>query len=57
MTKSTIVIIIYILGLVFAALGLNLWGAETNLKSLIGIAWTAIFLIALVYAEKKENLK
>ncbi len=53
MTKSTIAIIVYILGLIFAALGLNLWGAETSLKSLIGIVWTAIFLIALVYSEKK----
>jgi hypothetical protein len=55
MSKSTIVIIVYVLGLVFCALGLDLWGAKTSLKSLIGIMWTAIFLVALFYAEKKDS--
>ena len=56
MSKSTIVIIIYVLGLIFGALVLGLWDAETSLaKAIIGLVWTAIFLIALFYAEKKDH--
>ena len=56
MSKSTTVIIIYILGLVIGALFFDLWGAETGpKKALIGISWTAIFLIALFYVEKDKN--
>ena len=55
MTKSTIVIIIYVLGLIFGAIGLGLWDAETSfLKAAIALSWTAIFLITLFYAEKKK---
>ena len=56
MSKSNLVILIYVFGLIFAALFLDLWGAETGpKKALIGISWTAIFLIALFYAEKDKN--
>ena len=56
MSKSTIVIIIYVLGLVIGALFFDLWGAETSItKGLIGIGWTALFLIFLFLAEKKED--
>ncbi len=56
MSKSTIAIIIYVLGLIFGALVLGLWDAETSLvKAFIGLVWTAIFLIALFYAEKKDH--
>tara|TARA_Y100000590_G_scaffold469782_1_gene659698 strand:+ start:294 stop:458 length:165 start_codon:yes stop_codon:yes gene_type:complete len=54
MSKTNIAVIIYILGLIFAALFLNLWSAETGLKSLIGLAWTAIFLISLFYIDEKS---
>ena len=38
MSKSTTVIIIYVLGLVVGALFFDLWGAETSIKKgLIGI--------------------
>ena len=33
MSKSNIVIIIYVIGLIFGALVLNLWSAETSPKS------------------------
>jgi len=56
MSKSTIATIIYIFGLIFGALVLGLWGAETGPKSLIGIFWTAIFLIALYYTTNEEVL-
>ncbi len=53
MKKSSIVIIIYILGIIIGAIFLDLWGAETNInKGLIGLGWTALFLIGLFYAEK-----
>ena len=56
MTKSTTVIIIYVLGLVIGALFFDLWGAETSIKKgLIGIGGTALFLIFLFLAEKKED--
>tara|TARA_X000000950_G_scaffold247866_1_gene306500 strand:+ start:1227 stop:1400 length:174 start_codon:yes stop_codon:yes gene_type:complete len=56
MNKSSLVIIIYIIGLVIGALFLNLWSAETSpQKALLGLAWTAIFLIALFYVEKDKN--
>ena len=55
MRKSSIVIIIYVLGLLFGAIFLGFWDAETNLiKAMIGLAWTPIFLISLFYAEKKD---
>ena len=56
MSKSSLVIAIYIIGLIIGALFLNLWSAETSpQKALLGLAWTAIFLIALFYVEKDIN--
>ena len=55
MNKSTIVIIIYILGLIFGALVLDIWSAETGPKALLGIGWTALLLIGLFLAEKNEK--
>ena len=55
MNKSTIIIIIYILGLVFGALVLKIWSAETSPKALLGIGWTALLLIGLFFAEKHER--
>ena len=55
MSKSTIVIIIYIIGLVFGAMVLDIWSANTSPKALLGIAWTALLLIGLFFAEKNEK--
>ena len=55
MSKSTIAILIYILGLVFGALVLDLWSADTGPKAFIGIIWTAVLLISLFYADKYEK--
>ena len=55
MGKSTISILIYVLGLIFGALVLDLYSAETGPKALVGIIWTAILLIALFYADKYEK--
>lgn len=56
MNKSTIVIIIYVLGLIFGALVLDIWSAETSVKkALLGLGWTALFLIGLFFSEKNEK--
>tara|TARA_B100000683_G_C12045401_1_gene372229 strand:- start:190 stop:363 length:174 start_codon:yes stop_codon:yes gene_type:complete len=56
MNKSTIVIIIYIIGLIFGALFLKIWSADTNIyKGLLGLGWTALFLIGLFFADKHEK--
>ena len=47
--------IIYIFGLIFGALVLDMWSAETSPKALIGIGWTALLLIGLFYTEKNEK--
>tara|TARA_Y100000389_G_C17331016_1_gene448093 strand:+ start:362 stop:532 length:171 start_codon:yes stop_codon:yes gene_type:complete len=55
MNKSTLAIIVYVLGLIFGALVLDLWNAQTSPKAFIGIIWTAILLIALFYTDKYEQ--
>ena len=56
MNKSTIVILIYILGIIFGALVLDIWGAETSfIKTISVFIWTIIFLITLFYADKDEK--
>ena len=55
MSKSTLAILIYAAGLIFGALVLNLWSAETGPRAFIGIIWTTFLLIALFYADKHEK--
>ena len=55
MNNSIIIIIIYILGLIFGALVLDIWSAKTSPKALIGIGWTALLLIGLFITEKNEK--
>ena len=55
MNKSTLVIIIYVIGLIFGALVLDMWSAETSPKALLGIGWTALLLIGLFLTEKNER--
>jgi len=56
MNKSLIVIIVYVLGMVFCALVLKIWTADTTIKEAsIALVWTSIFLIALVYADKYDQ--
>tara|TARA_B110000483_G_scaffold153975_1_gene182997 strand:+ start:152 stop:337 length:186 start_codon:yes stop_codon:yes gene_type:complete len=57
MSKSTLTVLIYVAGLAFGSLLLNLWSAETGPKAFIGIIWTAILLIALFYGDKYEKEK
>ena len=56
MNKSTIAILTYILGIIFGALVLDIWGAETSFVKTISVfLWTIIFLIALFYTDKNEK--
>ena len=56
MRKTTLVIIIYVIGVIFCALVLGIWDAETNItKASIALVWTIFFLIALFYLGKNDH--
>ncbi|MDC1078030.1 hypothetical protein OAS29_00275 [Candidatus Pelagibacter sp.] len=55
MRKSNLIIIIYIIGLIFGAVVLDLWSANTSPKALLGIGWTTLLLIGLFITEKNEK--
>ncbi len=56
MKQSNIAIIIYVIGIVIGALFLDIWTTEENIKNgLIALGWTTLFMIALFYADKKEQ--
>ena len=55
MNKSTIVILVYVIGLIFGALILDMWSAQTSPKALLGIGWTTLLLIGLFLTEKNES--
>ena len=55
MRKSNLIIIIYITGLIFGAVVLDLWSADTSPKALLGIGWTTLLLIGLFITEKNEK--
>ena len=56
MNKTSVILIVYIIGLIFGALVLNIWSADTSiLKGLLGLGWTALLLIGIFFAEKNEK--
>tara|TARA_Y100000590_G_scaffold383505_1_gene454252 strand:+ start:304 stop:471 length:168 start_codon:yes stop_codon:yes gene_type:complete len=55
MNKSNIAIIVYVIGILFGALFLNVWSAESGPKALLGVIWTSLFLITLFYTEQSKN--
>jgi len=56
MNKLTILTITYIIGVMFGALFLDIWGAETTfIKTMVIFLWTIIFLITLFYIDKNEK--
>tara|TARA_B100000029_G_scaffold331385_1_gene323640 strand:- start:336 stop:506 length:171 start_codon:yes stop_codon:yes gene_type:complete len=55
MSKTTLLVIIYVIGIIIGAIFLGLWSAETGPKALIGVIWTALFLIGLFYIEQNKN--
>ena len=56
MNMTTIVTIIYIIGIIIGAFFLDVWGAETSfIKTISVFIWTIIFLITLFYSDKYEK--
>jgi hypothetical protein len=55
MSKLTIIVIIYIIGLIFGAIVLNMWDAETSPKALLGIGWSTLLLVGLFFTEKDKK--
>ena len=55
MSNSTLAIIVFLLGLAFAALVLDFWGQDTGPKALLGIIWTAGLLVALFYTNNNQQ--
>ena len=56
MNKSILIIIIYIIGIIVAAVFFGIWNAETSfLKTISVFSWTILFLIALFYFDKYES--
>ena len=56
MSKTKIVTVVYILGILIGAFFFDVWGADTSFVKTISVfAWTIIFLIALFYFDKNEK--
>ena len=56
MSKSNILILIYVIGIIIGAIFLDIWSSETNiLKAFIGVGWTVLFAISFFFIEKKDN--
>ena len=55
MNKTIIFTIIYVIGIIFGAIVLGIWDAQTNIsKAMFALVWTVLFLIALFYVDKKK---
>ena len=56
MSKTMIVIIIYVAGIVLGAFFLDIWGAETSMKkAFTALGWTALFLIGLFFSDREKE--
>tara|TARA_Y100000816_G_scaffold77854_1_gene52873 strand:+ start:1089 stop:1268 length:180 start_codon:yes stop_codon:yes gene_type:complete len=56
MSKTIVVVIIYIIGVLLGAFFLDIWGAETNMKKgILALGWTAIFLVSLFFVDKDKD--
>tara|TARA_B100000989_G_C19236548_1_gene342216 strand:- start:36 stop:215 length:180 start_codon:yes stop_codon:yes gene_type:complete len=56
MSKTIVVVIIYIIGVLLGAFFLDIWGAETNMKKgIIALGWTAIFLVSLFFVDRDKD--
>ena len=56
MSKTSIVVIIYVAGIVLGAFFLDIWGAETSMKkAFTALGWTALFLIGLFFADRNKE--
>ena len=46
---------VYFVGIIIGAIFFNLWGTGNLIKPLIALLWTALFLIAIVYVDRKSE--
>ena len=55
MSKTIVVVIIYIIGGLLGAFFLDIWSADISPeKAIYGLIWTAIFLIALFFVDRNN---
>ena len=55
MKPMHVVVVVYFIGIIIGAVFFNLWSAGSIIKPLIAMAWTALFLIAIVYVDRKSE--
>ena len=55
MKPMHLVVEIYFVGIIVGAVFFNLWGTGNLIKPLIALLWTALFLIAIVYVDRKSE--
>ena len=55
-SKTSLVVIIYIIGVVLGAFFLDIWGAETSMKKgFIALGWTALFLVGIFFVDRDKE--
>ena len=55
-SKPTLVVIIYIIGVILGAFFLDIWGAETSMKKgFIALGWTALFLVGIFVVDQDKE--
>jgi len=55
-SKTTLVVIIYIIGVILGAFFLDIWGAETSMKKgFIALGWTALFLVGIFFVDRNKE--
>ena len=55
-SKPTLVVIIYIIGVILGAFFLDIWGAETSMKKgFIALGWTALFLVGIFFVDRDKE--
>ena len=55
-SKTTLVVIIYIIGVILGAFFLDIWGAETSMKKeFIALGWTALFLVGIFFVDRDKE--
>ena len=55
-SKTTLLVIIYIIGVILGAFFLDIWGAETSMKKgFIALGWTALFLVGIFFVDRDKE--
>ena len=55
-SKTTLVVIIYIIGVILGAFFLDIWGAETSMKKgFVALGWTALFLVGIFFVDRDKE--